>query len=156
PDETFKDFQEAGVFRGLQPRRHGGYELDPRTFYQAVIEIGTVCGSSAWIAGVIGIHNWHLGLFPPEAQEDVCGKDTSIQVSTSLARTGTVTRADGGFRLSGRWSFSSGCDFCHWAVLAGVVPPLTPGETPDVRTFLVPRSEYEIDDNWHVVGLCAM
>jgi len=155
PDETFKDFREAGVFRCLQPRRHGGYELDPRTFYQAVMDIGTVCGSSAWIAGVIGIHNWHLALFPPEAQDDVWGKDTGTQVSTSLAPTGTITRVDGGFRLSGRWSFSSGCDFCDWAVLGGQVPPLSPSDPPDARTFLVPRRDYTIDDNWHVVGLCA-
>ena len=119
PDETFADFQEAGLFRALQPKRYGGYELDPATFYQAVMEVGTVCGSSAWILGVIGVHNWHLAIFPPQAQEDVWGEDTSIQLSTSLAPTGTVQRVDGGFRLSGRWSFSSGCDFCQWAVLGG-------------------------------------
>ncbi len=102
PDETFADFQEAGLFRCLQPKRYGGYELDPATLYQAVIEVGAVCGSTGWILGVIGIHNWHLALFAPQAQDDVWGKDTSIQVSTSLAPTGTVTRVDGGFRLQGR------------------------------------------------------
>jgi 3-hydroxy-9,10-secoandrosta-1,3,5(10)-triene-9,17-dione monooxygenase len=65
PDETFKDFQEAGLFRALQPKHYAGYELDPGTLYQAVIEIGTVCGSSAWILGVLGVHNWQLALFPP-------------------------------------------------------------------------------------------
>src|SRR2546428_669581 len=155
PDETFADFQEAGLFRCLQPKRYGGYELDPATLYRAVIEIGTVCGSTAWILGVIGIHNWHLALFAPQAQDDVWGKDTSIQVSTSLAPTGTVTRVDGGFRLQGRWSFSSGCDFCHWAALGGIVPPLEAGAPPDVRTFLVPRSDYTIDDTWYAVGLCG-
>ncbi len=103
PDETFKDFQEAGLFRCLQPKRYEGYELDPGTFYQAIMEVGTVCGSSAWILGVIGVHNWHLALFPPRAQEDVWGEDTSIQVSTALAPTGTVERVGGGFRLRGRW-----------------------------------------------------
>jgi len=78
PDATFADFQEAGLFRCLQPKRYGGYELDPGTLYQAIMEIGTVCGSSAWILGVVGVHNWHLGLFAPEAQDDVWGKDTSI------------------------------------------------------------------------------
>jgi 3-hydroxy-9,10-secoandrosta-1,3,5(10)-triene-9,17-dione monooxygenase len=62
---------------------------------------------------------------------------------------------DGGFRLQGRWSFSSGCDFCQWAILGGVVPPLQAGEPPESRTFLVPRSEYTIEDNWHVLGLCG-
>jgi 3-hydroxy-9,10-secoandrosta-1,3,5(10)-triene-9,17-dione monooxygenase len=155
PDETLRDFAESGLFRCLQPRRYGGFELDPVTFYKAIIAIGTACGSSAWIFGVIGIHNWHLAVFPPQAQEDVWGEDTGVWLSTSLAPTGTVERAPGGFRLSGRWSFSSGCDFCQWAVLGGVVPPAEPGAPPDARTFLVPRRDYEIDDNWHVVGLCA-
>jgi 3-hydroxy-9,10-secoandrosta-1,3,5(10)-triene-9,17-dione monooxygenase len=155
PDETFADFQEAGLFRALQPKRYGGYELDPGTFYQAVMEVGTVCGSSAWILGVLGVHNWHLAIFPPQAQEDVWGEETSVQLSTSLAPTGTVQRVDGGFRLSGRWSFSSGCDFCQWAVLGGIVPPVQQGQPPDARVFLVPRRDYVIDDNWHVMGLCA-
>src|SRR5437762_11344689 len=155
PDETFADFQEAGLFRALQPRRYGGYELDPATFYQAVMEVGAVCGSSAWILGVIGVHNWHLAIFPPQAQEDVWGEDTSVQLSTSLAPTGTVERVDGGFRLSGRWSFSSGCDFCQWVVLGGIAPPLQDGAPPDARTFLLPRPDYGIDDNWHVMGLCG-
>jgi 3-hydroxy-9,10-secoandrosta-1,3,5(10)-triene-9,17-dione monooxygenase len=155
PDETFADFQEAGLFRALQPRRYGGFELDPATFYQAVMEVGAVCGSSAWILGVIGVHNWHLAILPPQAQEDVWGEDTSAQLSTSLAPTGTVERVEGGYRLHGRWSFSSGCDFCQWAVLGGVVPSAEGGQPPDARVFLVPRRDYVIDDNWHVMGLCA-
>jgi 3-hydroxy-9,10-secoandrosta-1,3,5(10)-triene-9,17-dione monooxygenase len=124
PDETFADFQEAGLFRAMQPRRHGGFELDPGTFYQGVMEVAAVCGSTGWIFAVMGAHNWHLALFPPQAQEDVWGEDDSIQLSTSLAPTGKIERAEGGFRVSGRWSFSSGCDFWHWVVLGGVAPPL--------------------------------
>ena len=155
PDETFHAFQEAGLFRALQPKRYGGYELDPGVFFQAGIDIGTVCGSSAWILTVVGVHNWQLALFPPQAQEDVWGADSSAQISSALAPTGTVERVDGGFRLRGRWSFSSGCDFCQWVVLGGTVPPTHEGEPPDVRTFLLPRRDYTIDDNWHVIGLCG-
>jgi 3-hydroxy-9,10-secoandrosta-1,3,5(10)-triene-9,17-dione monooxygenase len=153
PDETFKDFQALGLFRGIQPRRWEGYELDPGTFYQAIMEVGTACGSSAWCLGVVGVHNWHLALFPHRAQEDVWGQDTSVQLSTSLAPTGTVERATGGFRLRGRWYFSSMCDHCQWAVLGGVVPPARGDDPPDVRTFLLPRRDYAIEDNWHVMGL---
>jgi 3-hydroxy-9,10-secoandrosta-1,3,5(10)-triene-9,17-dione monooxygenase len=155
PDETVKEFQEAGFFRALQPQRYGGYELDPGTFYQAVIELGTVCGSSAWTLGVVGIHSWQLGLFHPQAQDDVWHDDTGHLLSTSLAPTGTVERVDGGFRLHGRWSFSSGCDFCQWAVLGALVPPQREGEPPEACTFLVPRHDYTIDDNWYVMGLCG-
>jgi 3-hydroxy-9,10-secoandrosta-1,3,5(10)-triene-9,17-dione monooxygenase len=155
PDETFRDFQETGMFRCLQPKRYGGFELDPVTFYRAIMEIAVVCPSSGWIFGVVGVHNWHLAVFPPQAQEDVWGADDSVQMSTSLAPTGTVERVSGGFRLRGRWSFSSGCDFCEWAVLGGNVPPLRDGEPPEARTFLVPRRDYAIEDNWQVMGLCG-
>ena len=81
PDATLKEFQEAGLFRALQPERYGGYELDPSVFYQAVMDIGTVCGSSAWVLGVLGVHNWQLALFPEQAQRGSAG--TTIRVSSS-------------------------------------------------------------------------
>ncbi len=124
----------------MQPRRYGGYELDPATFYQAVMEVGAVCGSSAWILGVIGVHNWHLAILPPQAQEDVWGEDTSVQLSTSLAPTGTVQRVEAGFvcMAAGRSpvaaiSASGPCSagLCH--------PPR--GQPPDARVFLVPRRD---------------
>lgn len=155
PDETFADFQDAGLFRAIQPRRWDGYELDPATFFQAIVDVSAVCASTGWILGVVGVHNWHLALFAPQAQEDVWGADTSVQVSTSLAPTGTVERVRDGFHLSGRWSFSSGCDHCRWAALGGVAPPATAGDAPDARVFLLPRVDYRIDDNWHVIGLCG-
>lgn len=155
PDETIKEFHEAGLFLALQPRRYGGYELDPGTFYQAVMEVSAVCGSSGWVLGVVGVHNWHLGLFHPQAQEDVWHDDPHALLSTSLAPTGTVECVDDGFRVRGRWSFSSGCDFCQWVVLGGMVPSPRHQEPPVLYTFLVPRSDYLIDDNWHVMGLCG-
>src|SRR5262245_28742079 len=155
PDETVKDFLEGGLFRCLQPRRYGGFQLDPGTFYQAVMEVGTVCGSSAWVLGVVGIHNWQLALFSPRAQDEVWADDPNTQISTALSPTGTVERVEGGFRLHGRWSFSSGCDFCEWAVLGGIAPPPSAGDPPDARTFLLPRRDYTIDDAWHVIGLCG-
>jgi len=77
-----------------------------------------------------------------------------VLLCTSLAPTGTVERVTGGFRLSGRWSFSSGCDYCGWAALGGLAPAAD-GGPPDARVFLLPREDYAIDDNWHVVGLCG-
>jgi 3-hydroxy-9,10-secoandrosta-1,3,5(10)-triene-9,17-dione monooxygenase len=155
PEETFAEFQDAGLFRCIQPKRWEGFELDPTTFFQAIVEVSAICASTGWILGVVGVHNWHLALFPPQAQEDVWGEDTSIQMSTSLAPTGRVERVAGGFRLSGRWSFSSGCDHCQWAALGGIAPTSEQGGPPDARVFLLPRRDYTIEDNWHVVGLCG-
>jgi 3-hydroxy-9,10-secoandrosta-1,3,5(10)-triene-9,17-dione monooxygenase len=152
PDETIADFHEAGFFRMLQPSRWGGLEVDPALFFDVQATIATACPSSAWVLGVVAVHNWQLALFPLEAQEEVWGKDRATLISSSYAPTGKVAKADGGYRISGRWSFSSGCDHARWAFLGGLIPP-EGGGPPEMRTFLVPRSDYQIDDNWHVAGL---
>lgn len=153
PDETVESYQRSGLLRALQPRQWGGFELSPLGFFEAVEEVAAACPSSAWFLSVVGVHNWQLGLFPEEAQRDVWGKDTSVLICSSYAPTGKVERVDGGFRLSGRWSFSSGCDHCQWVFLGGVAP--SDGPIPDMRTFLLPRSDYRIIDNWHVAGLAG-
>jgi 3-hydroxy-9,10-secoandrosta-1,3,5(10)-triene-9,17-dione monooxygenase len=153
PDDTFDGYQRSGLLRALQPRQWGGFELSPLTFFEAVADVAAACPSSAWFLSVVGVHSWQLGLFPEQAQRDVWGKDTSVLVSSSYAPTGKVERVDGGFRLSGRWSFSSGCDHCQWVFLGGIAP--SDGPTPDLRTFLLPRSDYRILDNWHVAGLAG-
>lgn len=152
PAETIKDFQEAGFFRILQPARWGGLELDPQVFFQVQWTIAEACPSSAWVLGVVGVHAWQVAVFPLEAQEEVWGADRSTLVSSSYAPTGKIERVEGGYRVSGRWSFSSGCDHCNWVFLGGFVPTGA-GERPDMRTFLLPRRDYRIEDNWHTMGL---
>src|SRR5438874_8061823 len=73
PDETFADFQDAGLFRAMQPKRYGGFELDPEFFYQAATEIGEGCGWTGWVFAVIGVYDWHLALFQPRATGVVLG-----------------------------------------------------------------------------------
>ncbi|HTM23334.1 MAG TPA: flavin-dependent monooxygenase [Kofleriaceae bacterium] len=153
PDTTIAAFREAGFFRILQPRRWGGYELDPQVFFDVQATIAAACPSSAWVLGVLGVHAWQLALFPLATQEEVWGADTGVLISSSYAPTGKVTRVDGGFRFSGRWSFSSGCDHCRWVFLGGLVPPEAADKPPEMRTFLLPRADYRIEDNWHVMGL---
>ena len=152
PAVTVKELKEAGLFRVLQPKAYGGYELPPTVFYDIAIELGAACGSTGWIYGVVGVHNWQLALFPAETQDEVWGEDDSILASSSYAPTGTVEAVDGGYRLSGRWSFSSGSAHCPWVLLGGIV---VRDGVPDHVTFLVPDSDYEIDDVWHVAGLAG-
>jgi 3-hydroxy-9,10-secoandrosta-1,3,5(10)-triene-9,17-dione monooxygenase len=153
PDATISDFEEAGFFRMLQPARWGGLEVHPGVFFDVQMTVAEACPSSAWVLGVVAVHAWQLALFPLEAQEEVWGTDPSALISSSYAPTGKIARAPGGFRVSGRWSFSSGCDHASWVFLGGFVPPEGEGGPPDMRTFLLPRSDYRIDDNWHVAGL---
>src|SRR4051794_6356230 len=108
PAESIKELQEAGVLRLLQPARGGGREARPTVFYRAVSLVASACGSTGWVASVLGVHPWHLGLFAAQAQDDVWGEDPDTVISSSYAPVGRATAVDGGFRFSGRWSFSSG------------------------------------------------
>jgi 3-hydroxy-9,10-secoandrosta-1,3,5(10)-triene-9,17-dione monooxygenase len=152
-DETIADFQKAGLFRMLQPARWGGLEVDPKVFFEVQMTVARACPSSAWVLGIVGVHSWQMALFPLEAQTEVWGKDAGTLVSSSYAPTGKVERVKDGYRVSGRWSFSSGCDHCQWVFLGGFVPSLVEGKPPEMRTFLLPRSDYTIDDTWFVAGL---
>jgi len=153
PDETVADLQAAGFFKMLQPKRYGGLEVHPNVFFDVQMAIAEACPSTAWVLGVVAVHNWQLALFDESAQEEVWGKDPSVRISSSYAPTGRVTRVEGGFKISGRWAFSSGCDHCDWVFLGGFVP--VESGPPDMRTFLVPKSDYRIVDVWHTMALKA-
>jgi 3-hydroxy-9,10-secoandrosta-1,3,5(10)-triene-9,17-dione monooxygenase len=154
PNESIADFQEAGFFKILQPEQWGGYAMDPQVFYAVGLEVAKHCMSSAWVLGVVAVHNWQLAVFDDQAAQDVWAEDSSVLLSSSYAPVGKVKVVDGGFQLSGRWSFSSGSAHCKWAFLGAVVPtPEAPFDMANYRTFLVPISDYEIVENWEVVGL---
>jgi 3-hydroxy-9,10-secoandrosta-1,3,5(10)-triene-9,17-dione monooxygenase len=153
PSQTVKALEEAGVFRLLQPARWGGYEADPLTFLGAIRAIASACGSTGWVCSVVGVHNWHLALFPDQAQRDVWGEDSATRASSSYAPTGTATKVDGGYRLDGRWSFSSGCDHASWVLLGGIVTDDGDDKPIDFCTFLLPSADYAIEDVWDTVGL---
>jgi 3-hydroxy-9,10-secoandrosta-1,3,5(10)-triene-9,17-dione monooxygenase len=152
PAESVKALTEAGFFRLLQPARFGGIEADPVTFYQAVRMIASACGSTGWVASVIGVHAWQLALFPPAAQDEVWGDDPATRMSSSYAPTGRAQITDGGYKLTGRWSFSSGCAHATWVLLGGIVTDADKNPV-DFKTFLLPISDYQIDDVWDTVGL---
>ena len=154
PDETVQEFHDAGFFKILQPEQWGGYAMDPQVFYAVGLEVARHCPSSAWILGVIAVHNWQLAVFDDQAAQDVWAEDPTVLISSSYAPVGKVKVVDGGFRLSGRWSFSSGCEHCKWVFVGAVVPtPEAPFDMANYRTFLVPIEDYEIVHNWDVVGL---
>ncbi|QKT06278.1 flavin-dependent monooxygenase [Gordonia sp. X0973] len=150
-DESAQALQDAGFFKLLQPEQWGGYQADPVSFYEAVRRISTACGSTGWVAGIIGIHNWHLGLFDQQAQEDVWGSDTDVRISSSYAPMGFGEVVDGGYKVNGNWAFSSGCQLADWTFVGG--PVIKDGRPVDFVSYLLPRSDYTIKDVWHVVGL---
>ena len=147
PAQSISDLQQAGFFLALQPQEWGGYELDPQDFFRMQCTIAEGCMSTAWASGIIAVHAFQLALMDKRAQQDVWGDDIHTRISSSYAPMGKVELAEGGFRLSGRWGWSSGCNHCSWVLLGAIVP----GE--GFRTFLVPESDYTIEDTWHSMGL---
>jgi alkylation response protein AidB-like acyl-CoA dehydrogenase len=151
--QTVAEMQAAGLFRVLQPKRWGGYELDILTYYEIEMALAEGDMSVAWVYGVVGIHPWLIALYDDRAARDIWGADDTTLVCSSLMPVGTATPVDGGFRLSGRWKYASGCEHCAWAFLGGAPPG---GSTVEERRILlVPKSDYEIVDTWHVSGLKA-
>lgn len=152
--ETIAEMKEAGFFRILQPKRWGGYEMHPNVFFEVQKALAEGCMSTGWMYGVVGCHPYEMALFHDQAQEEVWGEDADMLVSSTYQPVGKVTHVEGGFRLSGRWGFSTGSTHCGWVLLGAFCPPKGDGTPAEMRTFLLPRSDYTIDeDAWHTFGL---
>jgi len=148
---TIAEFTEAGFFKMFQSSYWGGYESHPADIFRVQELLAQACPSSAWIMGVIGVHNWQIAHFSKKAQEDIWASNTDILASSSYAPTGTVEQVDGGCVLRGRWYYSSGVDYADWILVGGVIPSDAP--FPDYRTYLVPKRDFEIIEDWDVMGL---
>jgi alkylation response protein AidB-like acyl-CoA dehydrogenase len=152
--ETMAECQNTGVFRLMQPRRFGGYEYPFSTFVRVQVELGRGCGSTAWAAGISALHNWLVGLFPLEAQEEVWA-DPAALINGAYAPTGVCEAVDGGYRVSGSWSWASNCDYAQWLVVSAFLPKSDPAGPPAAAWFLVPRSAIRIDDDWFASGMAG-
>jgi 3-hydroxy-9,10-secoandrosta-1,3,5(10)-triene-9,17-dione monooxygenase len=155
PDETIADLHSSGLFRMLQPTRVGGSELPYRTLCELSAVIGRGCGSTAWVLANLAAHHWMLGMWPRRAQDEIWGESPDSLISSALIfPRGRARRVPGGYRLSGRWPFSSGVDPSTWNMFGAVVSDEETGQS-EPRMFLVPVSDYAIIDTWQVIGLAG-
>ena len=147
PQETIDDLHATELMRAAQTVRFGGLGLDVSVVSSVAAELGRGCGSTAWCYAIWAGHNCLVGMFPEKAQEEYWAesKDTLGSTGFNPARAKLVT-VPGGYRLSGRWDFSSGCDAASWVLVAGKGPngPLL---------LMIPKSDYVIEDTWFVSGL---
>lgn len=154
PPETEADLHRTGLFRILQPKRVGGSELD----YVALIDfadvIATADASVAWNLVNLASHHWTLAMFDRRAQDLIWDRDANALIASSfIFPAGRAKKVDGGYRLSGRWPFSSGVDPSTWNMLAGVVSSDDDADGVEYRIFLLPETDYTIIDTWHATGL---
>ena len=150
--DLVQTMREADLFRIMQPKAYGGYEYGYEVFVEAVAAIAAGDGSTGWVFSLGAVHQWLIGVFPKEAQQEVWGEDSNAISAVSYAPTGKSEVVDGGYRISGRWSFASGIDNAQWAILGGFIPH-EGGVKPGF--FLVPRADYTIDDDWNPMGLAG-
>src|SRR5499427_6052685 len=155
PDETIAELHSSGLFRILQPARVGGSELPFRALFELTAVIGQGCGSTAWVLANLAAHHWLLGMWHPEAQDEIWGGSPDSLISSALIfPRGRARRVEGGYRLSGRWPFSSGVDYSTWNMFGAVVSDEETGQN-EPRMFLVPASDYSVIDTWQVIGLAG-
>ncbi len=153
PRETIADFHRAGILRINQPRRFGGLQLRYSLFSRIVELLTEGCASSAWVYAVLGEHQWLLASYPLRAQIDVWGDDPLALASSSLAPRSVAERVAGGWRLSGDYPFSSGSTHARWAIIGAFLDERR--DSADVAYLLVPFTDIEIVDDWHVLGLAG-
>ncbi|HEY1299771.1 MAG TPA: acyl-CoA dehydrogenase family protein, partial [Stellaceae bacterium] len=157
-EPVLEALHEGHLFRMLYPRSVGGDEVEPGEYVLAVAELARADGSVGWcvsIANSIGLFAPYLGL---EAARKVFGgpRATCAWGPPNDCRGIAVP---GGYRVSGRWDFASGCRHSSWMGSHGtVVEPdgslrLNNSGRPTIRTWLFPASEATLLDNWRPIGL---
>ena len=155
PAETIQDLWDFKLNYLLRPKKFGGPAMRPDEAFAAGFELGRGDGSAAWVWSVMLIHDLFVSHFPEEFQHEYWGKDRTLSASSFLPH-GKPTPASGGVRVSGKWSFCSGVDNADWLFL-GVFfgPPSGDLPMPDIRYIMVPKGDYQILDDWEVMGLCG-
>jgi alkylation response protein AidB-like acyl-CoA dehydrogenase len=148
PDENVRALLESGLNRIAVPVRFGGLDVDFSLMHDVAFELGRACGATAWCYSLWGVHNWWVGYYPPEAQEEIYAEGPDVLISTAVFSLHSQAEpVDGGYRLSGRWQFSSGCDHARWAILHATTASGPLG-------MLVPVQDFEIQqDTWFVSGM---
>ena len=154
--ETVNDLHRIGALRMLQPKRWGGMELDFIAYVDVPMELARGCASTSWNTVNLSIHEWMLALYDERAQADVWDANPEALIAAGIAYPqGRARVVDGGFVISGKWNFSSGVNIAEWCMLAVTVRGNeSEGEKIiDHRMCLLDKSQYEVVDDWHTLGM---
>lgn len=149
PAATVTDFKQTDLFRLLLPARFGGIQASFPELLEPVRRMAHGCASSAWTLGFYALHNWMLSLFDPQVQDEVFASGP-VLAPAPLAPTGRGTPADGGVRLSGRWSWATGAMDADWMMVGALIERQ---DRIDPALVAVPADEVEVADTWHTAGM---
>ena len=154
-EENMAALRAIGYFDIVKPAAFGGFEHDFDVLVELNIELAKSCASTAWVAGLLAAHQWLVASFPEQAQRDVWDENPHALACGSYAPAAKALKVEGGYRLSGRWSFASGCDNAQWAVCAAMLPAENEAAALTPAFLLVRACDYLIDNTWNVVGLAG-
>ena len=149
---------EAGLFRMLIPQALGGLETDVITLLEVFEEMAKIDGSVGWCI-MIGATGGLISAYLPEhAARTIYGSNPQVITGGALAPTGKAVAVDGGYRVTGRWQFNSGCQHCSWlmgscVILDGDGPRKGVNGEPISTMMIFPATDAEIIDTWTVSGL---
>lgn len=152
PPAVMQILADAGLMQLARPKLYGGPELD----VGLIFEIGRVLaegdGSTAWVYCVTNSHDHLVGLYPRQVQDEYWASARPLCAS-SYQPQGKVEVVEGGYRLTGQWGFSSGIDHCDWVVVGSLV--FGAGGPPSLGLFMLKRDEFEVIDDWYMMGLAG-
>src|SRR5438067_10462722 len=158
PLDLVRALTDAGVFRMCVPRSCAGGEADPATMIRVLETIAGADGSAGWSAMIGATSGVAAAYLPIDAAREIYGERQDVVTGGVFAPSGRANAVDGGYRVTGRWPFASGCEHCAWLMGGSVVvengaPRLLPSGMPDSRLMLFPATEARIIDTWTVSGL---
>jgi alkylation response protein AidB-like acyl-CoA dehydrogenase len=145
--------RDAELLRTCRPKQFGGFEYDAVVALEIALIISAACASTGWTMNGALSNGISFGHFPIEAQCELWGEGDDPFTCACFAPTGTAVPSDGGYRLSGKWSFASGCDHSSWIRLGALIIPPDAAPPYEGAFFLLPIEDVEIVDNWFVCGL---
>ncbi|MFC4942868.1 acyl-CoA dehydrogenase family protein [Pseudonocardia sp. GCM10023141] len=151
-EENITAIEEAGLFSIMQPKRYGGLEVDFRTKLEVTRELARGCGSTAWATSLLNVCAWFTGLWNEQAQDDVWGEHPASRIAGVFAPTSVAEPVDGGWIVTGKWGWASGCLHAQWGLVG--IPILGPdGALQDQGLVLIPMADLTIEDTWYVTGM---
>ena len=153
------ELAEAGIFRMLVPRAIGGSEIDPVSYMEIIETLSEADASVGWCAAIGSGTAFTTGYLRPDVGYELVGRDPTVVMGGVLGIPGgQATVVEGGYRVTGRWPFASGCEHCHWlsgnaVIHDGETPRQDASGAPVTRIMIFPASECTILDTWYVGGL---
>lgn len=151
--DSITALREAGLARLMTPKLNGGHGASIRAQVHACAELARACPASSWVLMVCGAHNWIAGGFPDACRREMFDDNRDLLIAGTLAGQGRFRKADGGWRVSGRWQYCSGVDHSPWLLIGSLRDPEDSAKGPNSLHVMLPTRQVEVDDTWYTLGM---